>query len=151
LVREERFVDRAFQFGTTYEYFVRSLSLPSSTTQVTEALEGNESPVAAITPKDIFPPSAPDPVTGASINGIVSLFWPANPEPDVAGYNIYRSEDEKAPPSAWIKLNPQLHTPTTFQDRRVQVGKRYFYQLTAVDMAGNESARSVAISEVVNP
>jgi hypothetical protein len=150
-VREPRFVDRTFQFGTPYEYTVRSLSLPAPGAPLAEAIESNESAAMALTPQDTFPPSVPTSITIASINGIVSLFWPANPEPDVAGYNIYRSEDEQAPPAAWVKLNARLHTPTTFRDERVQVGKQYFYQLTSVDTAGNESPRSETKSEVVNP
>jgi len=150
-VRGPRFIDRSFQFGTRYEYFVRSLSLTLSGARVTNAIESNDSAAVTITPKDIFPPSAPTSITIASINGVVSLFWPSNPEPDLAGYNIYRSEDEQAPPEKWVKLNAQLHTPTSFQDNKVQVEKRYFYQLTAVDNAGNESARSATYSEKVNP
>jgi hypothetical protein len=149
--REPHFADRTFQFGAQYEYHVRSLSLPSSGASLTEAIESNESAHIAITPQDTFPPSAPASITIASINGVVSLFWPLNPEPDVAGYNIYRSEDEKAPAAAWVKLNARLHTTGSFRDERVQIGKRYFYQLTAVDTAGNESARSATESEVVNP
>ncbi len=148
---EPRFVDRKFQFGATYEYFVRSLSLSPASAKLTDALESNDSAAVTITPKDTFPPSAPTAVTLASINGVVSLFWPANPEPDVAGYNLYRSEDENAPPATWLKLNPQLRVPITFRDERVQVGKRYCYQITAVDTAGNESARSETKCEVVNP
>ncbi len=150
-VREARFVDRSFQFGTSYEYFVRSLSLPIPGAPITEAIESNDSITLSITPQDTFPPSAPSSITIASVAGIVSLFWPANPEPDVAGYNIYRSEDPAAPPEQWIKLNAQLHTPTTFRDGRVQIGKQYFYQLTAVDSSGNESPRSETKSEIVNP
>ena len=149
---EPRFVDRTFQFDTPYEYVVRALSLsPPVAGKPAEALESNESQVVAITPKDTFPPSAPTAITIASVNGVVSIFWPANPEPDVAGYNVYRSENETAPPDKWAKLNQQLHKPTSFQDNRVQVGKQYFYQLTAVDMNGNESSRSETKSEVVNP
>ncbi len=150
-VQEARFVDRSFQFGTSYEYFVRSLSLPTPGASITEAIESNDSVTLSITPQDSFPPSAPSSITIASVAGIVSLFWPANPEPDVAGYNIYRSEDPSWPPQQWIKLNTQLHTSTTFRDERVQIGKQYFYQLTAVDSSGNESPRSETKSEIVNP
>ena len=149
-----RFVDKSFQFGITYEYFVRSLStqIPSpSNANLNEAIEGNASEALVFTPKDTFAPTAPTSITIASINGQVSLFWPSNPEADLAGYNIYRSEDETAAPDKWIKLNASLHTPTTFRDDRVQVGKRYFYQITALDSAGNESARSETMSETVNP
>lgn len=149
-----RFVDKAFQFGVTYEYYVRSLSaqIPApSNTKPDETIEGNASEALVFTPKDTFAPTAPTSITIASINAQVSLFWPANPEADLAGYNIYRSEDEAATSDKWIKLNTQLHTPTTFRDERVQVGKRYFYQVTAVDNAGNESARSEIKYETVNP
>jgi hypothetical protein len=116
-----------------------------------EAIESNASEPLVFTPRDTFPPSAPTSITIASINAQVSLFWPANPEADLAGYNIYRAEDANAPTTQWIKLNARLHTPTTFRDDRVQVGKTYFYQVTAVDTAGNESARSETKSETVNP
>jgi hypothetical protein len=148
------FVDKSFQFGVTYEYFVRSLSaqLPSpSNAKLNDAVEGNASEALVLTPKDTFAPTTPTSITIASINGQVSLFWPSNPEADLAGYNVYRSEDETASPDKWLRLNARLHTPTTFRDDRVQVGKRYFYQITALDTAGNESARSETVSDTVNP
>jgi fibronectin type 3 domain-containing protein len=102
-------------------------------------------------PKDTFPPAPPKPVTIASINGIVSLFWPLSPEPDAAGYNIYRTEDENAAPEKWVKINPELYKTASFRDDHAQVGKKYFYQITAVDAAGNESVRSETVSETVAP
>jgi fibronectin type 3 domain-containing protein len=81
---------------------------------------------------------------------MVSLYWPLNPEPDVVGYNIYRSEVESAPAGQWIKLTPQLHKTASFRDERVMVGKQYFYQITAVDSFGNESPRSAIAGETVN-
>jgi hypothetical protein len=150
-LQEPRFVDKAFQFGATYTYEVRALSFTPGNANLNEAIEGNASAPLVFTPRDTFPPSAPASITIASINAQVSLFWPSNPEADLAGYNIYRAEDAHVPPNQWVKLNARLHTPTTFRDDRVQVGKTYFYQVTAVDTAGNESARSETKSETVNP
>jgi hypothetical protein len=146
-----RFVDRNFQFGAGIQYVARSLSLPPGAANLSAAIESNDSAPLAHTPKDTFPPAPPKPITIASINASVSLFWPLNAEPDVAGYNVYRADDEDAPPDKWIKLNPQLHKTASFRDERVQVGKKYFYQITAVDAYGNESARSEAVSETVAP
>lgn len=143
--------DRTFQFGTKYEYLVRALSLPAGGGTAVQAIESNDSDVVTVTPKDTFAPVAPDSIKIASVNGIVSMFWPSNPEPDLAGYLIYRSEDESAQPAKWQKLTPRVHAPTTFRDDKVVVGKKYFYQITAVDTSGNESARSATVSEVVNP
>ncbi|HWQ32947.1 MAG TPA: fibronectin type III domain-containing protein [Blastocatellia bacterium] len=148
---EPRFTDRTFQFETPYEYYVRALSLLPESRDLATALESNPSAPVAITPKDTFPPAPPGSITIASINGIVSLFWPANSEPDTAGYNIYRAESADTPPEQWVKLNQQLHKSTSFRDDRVQVGRQYFYQMTAVDNNGNESTRSATVSETVNP
>ena len=150
-LRETRHIDRSFQFGTTYEYFVRAVSLPPGSSNLALAIESNDSQPVELTPKDTFPPAPPDSIKIASINGIVSMFWPSNSEPDLAGYNVYRSEDENAPLEKWARLTPRVNTPTTFRDDKVAVGKQYFYQLTAVDTAGNESARSATVSETVNP
>ena len=148
---EPRYGERSFQFGETYEYFVRVLSLPPGSSNPQDAIESNDSQPLTLVPKDTFAPAAPDSIKIASINKIVSLFWPSNAEPDLAGYNVYRSEDESLPAERWVKLTPRLLNTTTFRDERVEVGKRYFYQLTAVDNAGNESPRSAVVSEIVNP
>lgn len=148
------FVDKTFQFGITYEYSVRSLSAQNPSpdnSKVDETIEGNASETLIFTPKDTFAPTAPTSITIASINGQVSLFWPSNPEADLAGYNIYRAESDATPINQWVKLNLRLHLPTTFRDDRVQVGKQYFYQITALDTAGNESPRSETKNETVNP
>ncbi len=148
---EPRFTDRNFVFGANYQYTIRALSLLPGSATLATAIESNESTPLVHTPKDTFPPAVPGPVTIASIGGIVSLFWPLNQETDVAGYNIYRAESEQAPPAQWTKLNAQLHKSASFRDDRVQVGKAYFYQISAVDIYGNESQRSSVVSETVNP
>jgi hypothetical protein len=148
---QPRFTDRNFVFGAEYQYTVRALSLLPGSASLASAIESNESAPLAHSPKDTFPPAAPNPVTLASIGGLVSLFWPLNQEPDVAGYNIYRAESDQTPPQQWVKLNAQLHKTASFRDDRVQVGKEYFYQVTAVDTYGNESLRSEMKSEIVNP
>ncbi len=146
-----RFTDRNFAFGASYQYTVRALSLLPGSASLATAIESNESAPLAHMPKDTFPPAVPGPVTIASIGGTVSLFWPLNQETDVAGYNIYRAESGQTPSAQWLKLNAQLHKSASFRDDRVQVGKQYFYQITAVDIYGNESTRSEIVSESVNP
>jgi len=145
------YVDRAFQWGVSYGYTLRALSAAPPGGPVPGPIESNESAAAVVVPRDVFPPAAPGSITIASINGTIFLFWPANSEPDTQGYNVYRSESEQAPQASWVKVNPRLVTTMTFRDDRVDIGKRYFYQLTAVDSAGNESARSETKTEVTSP
>ena len=150
-LKEPRYLDRDFQFGLDYEYIARSLSLPPGAADPAAAIESDESQSLKHRPLDTFPPAAPTSLTIASINKIVSLFWPLNAEPDVAGYNIYRAEDEQTPPEQWRKLNAQLHQTASYRDEKVVVGKQYFYRITAIDRAGNESPRSAIVSEIVAP
>ncbi len=148
LLKESQYLDRSFQFGTAYQYAVRALSQPAAGG---DPIESNESEPLVLTPKDTFAPGAPDSIKIASINGTVSMFWPSNPAADLAGYYIYRSESANLEPARWTKLTPRVHTPTTYHDERVTVGKTYYYQISAVDLSGNESARSTIVSETVNP
>jgi hypothetical protein len=148
-LREPRFIDRDFQFGVNYHYVVRSLSFKPGSASLSELIESDDSSPLEHRPKDTFPPTPPHPITIASINGIVSLFWPLSAEPDVVGYNIYRTQEEGAPLEKWVKINPELHKTASFRDDHAQVEKKYFYQITAVDASGNESVRSETVSETV--
>jgi hypothetical protein len=145
LISGTEYADKNFRFGGRYNYIVRSVSLGTGGAQV-ESLNSN---TVAVEPKDVFRPSAPGPVQPAAAPGRISLFFPANPERDVAGYNIYRSTDPNLAKEQWTKLTPQLLTRTTFQDETVEAGKRYYYYVTAVDTSGNESPPSEVVSETV--
>jgi len=145
LVSGTQYADKSFKFGQTYKYVVRSVSLGTGGANV-ESLNSNS---ISITARDTFAPSAPQGVDVAGSPGRLSIFFAANPEPDIAGYNIYRSTDPNLPKSSWTKLSQSLLTRTTYLDERVETGKRYYYYVTAVDTAGNESAPSETDSEVV--
>jgi hypothetical protein len=145
-ITETTFADRKFKYQTNYVYTVRALSRG-----VTGLIESADSQPLSFTPIDRFPPTTPDPVSIASANGVISLFWPTSPEPDVAGYNVYRAEAADAPDNSWVRLNAQPLTTVTFHDERVVIGKRYFYRVTAMDRFGNESKPSRVVSEVANP
>jgi hypothetical protein len=144
LVTGTSYSDQTFRFGEEYNYVVRSVSLGTGGDQV-ESLNSNAIPV---TPVDTFAPSAPAKPSIAATPGRLALFFPANPERDVAGYYIYRSIDPDLPKEQWTKLTPGLLTRTTFQDETVESGKRYYYYVIAVDAAGNKSKPSDVESEI---
>lgn len=145
LVSGTQYQDKNFKFGDSYRFVVRAVSLGTEGGQV-ESLNSNS---IVVSPKDTFPPSAPRAITVAAAPGRLSLFFPANPETDIAGYNIYRSTDENLPKEKWNKLNAAPLARTTFQDEKVESGTRYYYYLTAVDQAGNVSEPSEVVSETV--
>jgi fibronectin type 3 domain-containing protein len=75
------------------------------------------------------------------------LIWAPNSEEDVVGYNIYRST---TPGQDYTKINKELVRETTFTDKDIKQGQKYYYVITAVDSAPvpNESEKSAETSEV---
>lgn len=145
LIADTKYADKTFRFGEQYHYIVRAVSLGTNGAQV-ESVNSN---TIAVTPRDVYPPSAPSGISIVAAPGRISLFFAANPERDVAGYNLYRTTDPNLPKAGWTKLNQPLLTRTTYQDETVEAGKKYYYYLTAVDTDGNTSPPSDVVSETV--
>ncbi len=143
LVSGTEYLDKVAKFGGTYRYVVRAVSLGTEGAQV-ESLNSNFLTVSRV---DTFPPSAPSALSIVAALGRISIFFGTNPEPDIAGYNIYRSTDPDLPKEQWTKLNTEFLTRTSYQDERIEAGKRYYYYVTAVDQAANVSPPSEVVSE----
>jgi fibronectin type 3 domain-containing protein len=140
------FVDRTFQYKTEYTYIVRTLSQG-----VNGLIESTDSKSLTFLPVDTFAPIAPDPVSIASANGTISLFWPSSPEKDVVRYNIYRATTEDTAEKDWLKIGSVEAKFVTFRDERVVIDNKYFYRVTAIDRFDNESKPSSIVSETVHP
>jgi fibronectin type 3 domain-containing protein len=141
--------DTSFSFDRTYVYVVRSV------VQVEGAeLESSESQPLTVAPRDTFPPAAPQGLIAALLPGaipgspVVDLSWSISLETDLAGYRVYRSEQEGTRGQA---LNPELLPTPAIRDTSVEPGHRYWYAVTAVDRAGNESVGSVPVAIDVTP
>lgn len=143
LLSESSFEDKNFRFGEDYEYFVRTVSTGANGIQI----ESSDSNAIEITPRDIFPPAAPEGLTIAAAPGNLSVFYAANAEPDVIGYNIFRTTTPGLARERWQKLNADALTATAYQDVKVETGQKYYYYVTAIDSAGNNSQPSEIVSE----
>jgi hypothetical protein len=132
--------DSDFEFGKTYLYTVRSVAKFGE-----DSVESADSTPAVITPRDTFPPATPRGLEIALIPATpqapayVELSWAISPEGDLAGYYVYRSDAEDAPGE---RANTEILPSPAFRDISVVPGKRYFYRVSSVDRAGNESQRS---------
>lgn len=131
------FADAGFEFGQRYSYRVRAL-----VTDAGETAESADSATVEIVPRDVFPPAVPAGLTGLYTAGGVELVWSPNPEPNLAGYNVYR----RTAGGQAAKLNVRLQPSPRYRDAAVTPGVRYTYRITAVDMSGNESAPSGDVS-----
>ncbi|HET7225773.1 MAG TPA: C25 family cysteine peptidase [Candidatus Eisenbacteria bacterium] len=98
---------------------------------------------------DVVPPAAPTTVVGIGAASSISLNWAHNSEPDLTGYNIYRSTASTGP---FAKVNP---VPTDriayFMDSGLAPLTRYYYKVSAVDSSANESSLAPAQSASTNP
>ena len=91
--------------------------------------------------KPVSGPSLPTGLTAAG-NGI-SLDWADNTEANLAGYNVYRATSSGG---TYTKLNSALVLTSNYVDSATTIGTTYFYKVTAVDNAGNESAQTAFVS-----
>lgn len=140
---ETKFADGFFEFGQKYKYIVRTVSLGGNG----EPVESLDSQTAEASPTDTYAPSAPEAITIAAAPNNISIFFAVNPEKDIAGYRVYRTENQNLSKPEWTLLTTTLIITNTFQDKTVETGKTYYYYLTAVDKTGNVSQPSEVVSE----
>jgi hypothetical protein len=139
---DPRYTDHQFEFGKTYVYIVRSVTTAGKDAT---SLESSDSEPLILKPADTFPPSVPVGVVAAAVENPestppsqeIDLSWSINPEQDLAGYHVYRSEREGEKGSL---VTQDLLLSPAYRDTSVASGHRYWYSVTAVDLSGNESA-----------
>ena len=76
----------------------------------------------------------------------VRLEWDSNPQPNILGYNLYRSEQPNVFSSP---INSTLIRTTSFVDATARAGQMYFYVLTAVTDNGLESSPSNQVEAAI--
>ena len=143
------FLDQNLEWEKHYDYRATVVTVVSTPGKDAVEVEGDDTPSVAVFAHDIFPPAVP---TGlqAAFSGVgqapfVDLVWSPDTEADLAGYNIFRHEENEPP----VKLNSEPVKAPAFRDSKVQSGKKYFYSVSGVDERSNESAKSEETSEQV--
>jgi hypothetical protein len=115
----------------------------------TVSAEGDDSAGQNVFTKDNYPPAVPTGLqavfSGPGQSAFIDLLWAPVNDADLAGYNVYRREDNASP----TKVNAELVKAPAFRDANVVAGKTYAYSVSAVDERGNESAHSEEATESV--
>ena len=83
---------------------------------------------------DQFAPEPPDGLELVPRADGVDLFWALAAEPDVAGYVVWR-RDEDQPDGTWERLTPAPVPETWFTDRTAPAGRTLAWSISAVDRA----------------
>jgi len=86
-----------------------------------------------------IPPAAPTGLVATAGNETVGLDWNDNIEPDVAGYNVYRSTISG---SGYVKQNGPIVSLSEYTDDMVTNSTTYYYVVKAVDTNDLESGYS---------
>ena len=136
-LRDRHYWDGVLQAGRDYLYEVRTVRNFRGT-----PIEGPSSPEVKGVPEKLKAPSPPTGLIAAPQSDGMALRWRQNPEPDVAGYNLYRREEGQ---NTWKKVNSTLIPELYFLDPSAELKKTYSYRLSAVDKS--PSARESAFSQ----
>ena len=128
-------VDPQTRYGETYEYSVQSLMTADGA-----RAESAQSDPVSILPVDRFPPSVPAGLTALAAPSSIELSWDPNSETDFAGYFVYRA----AGGGAIERIAGPLATPS-YSDKDARPAVKYAYAVSAIDLVGNQSARSTAV------
>jgi hypothetical protein len=142
-------VDSSFEWEKTYFYRATVVTRIHEAGKPDSQFEGADTPTVKVFTHDIFPPAVPSGLqavfSGTGQQPFIDLIWAPDVEADLAGYNVYRREASAEP----LKVNSELVKTPAFRDMNVTSGKTFFYSVSAVDVRGNESARSQETSESV--
>ena len=136
--------------GTTYAdtpgYGEHEYRVAAVATTGPPAIQSGLSAPARVTFRDLVPPPPPTNVTVLVETKLVRLLWEPVSAPDLAGYNVYRTEGKFR-----LKLTPTPTKDSNFLDISIDIGIFYTYEVTAVDTSGNESPATPKSEPVAVP
>ncbi len=136
----QRVVVRGLVHGQPYWFAIRSCDAAGNWSDLSNVVRWDG--------LDSSPPAAPGSPAASVIdqNKAVQVAWLANTEPDLRGYFLYRATAADGP---WTRLDDQPLLATSYVDRALPASAgRLWYAISAVDMSGNESARSASVAIV---
>jgi hypothetical protein len=142
-------VDHNFEWEKTYAYRATVVTVIHAEGKPDVTFESADTPAVKVFAHDVFPPAVPSGVqavfSGVGQQPFIDLIWAPDTDADLAGYNVYRREEG----GEARKINSGVVAAPAYRDTNVVSGQTYFYSVSAVDVRGNESARSGEASEVV--
>jgi len=95
---------------------------------------------------DTTPPDAPKNVAATGRDKTVLLNWDKNTQDDLSGYIVYRSD---TPLSGFKKIGQTEFAG--FEDKNAVNLKAFYYKISAIDLAGNESNNEEAVTGTAVP
>jgi hypothetical protein len=102
--------------------------------------------------RDVFPPPVPVGLVSAAdtTSKAIDLDWTPDVDPALAGYIVYRRAAGSNQSPQRISPAGKPVTTSEWSDTTAAPGQRYAYSVSAIDVSGNESQRSVEIEDEWN-
>jgi hypothetical protein len=130
--------------STNFRVVNTSASDPRFTLTVSDAYG-----VRYVQSMDMVIPGGVTGLVGTGAASSITLVWKKSASADLAGYNVYRSTAQAGP---FTRLNAVPTDRTAvYVDEALPSLTRFYYQVSAVDSSGNESAKSAVSSASTNP
>lgn len=132
------FVDSNLVFGPYHFYKVRAVDKSGNESKFCAALPAR--------PKDTKAPSLPASLTSQISGNTISLKWAAPRDTDLFGYYVYRGFERDhllRVVSKPLSKDTLWYVDIGFKGKGLWPGKTYYYAVSAVDNARNESPKSV--------
>jgi hypothetical protein len=146
---EPTYTDSSIEWERNYEYRAETVTVIAQEDKPDTQVEGEDTPEIKVFAHDVFPPAVPSGLqavdSGPGQKMFVDLVWAPVTDADLDGYNVYRREEGAEP----VKVNGEVVKSPAYRDTAVASGKNYLYSVSAVDVRGNESARSEEEGEAV--
>src|SRR5947209_8852548 len=137
--------DNNFEWQRKYIYSVETINRATAPDGTVVDFASAAPVSVTVVANDVFPPATPTGLsavfTGTEPGKLsIDLSWNPITERDVAGYNIYRDGS---------KINREPVKAPYYRDLALKPNTQYRYEVTAVDLRGNESTRSTPATEQV--
>jgi len=136
MVTEHRVVLTHLEPGVSYYYAVASTDASGNGPAQSDMVE-----FATLTEADLTPPAAPEGLLARPGHEVVRLEWEAGTEDDLAGYDVYRAEEDE------FALIASRVAAAWFVDEGLTDGQEYRYLIASVD--GRQPPNRSALSEEV--
>lgn len=143
--------DADAQLQQQYRYRVERVAALMLSGHAVEVRGEPSDPVEILT-ADVFPPNVPKGLVAvADVEaGSVDLSWSPQADRDLAGYYVYRRDVGTTLPAQ--RVSAAVLSSPAFRDTGAVRGRAYAYSISAIDVSGNESARTPEVRETLpNP
>ena len=126
--------------GREYWFAVSSITKAAVESAKSDAVSATPS-----LPPDIVPPAVPTSVEATAGDQEVMVQWTPVPDDDadLAGYLVYSANSATGP---WELLTPSSISDTYYLATDLTNDTEYWFAVSSVDVAGNESAKSAAVA-----